>query len=87
MGQPLEVDIDILNCPHELLESIEDLQYTVEELQHCCGEKEKQNHELQQKLIKKEKEYNRKTQLLNDEISALRHTKVRIAKENIMKGN
>ena len=87
MGQPCEVDIDILSCPHELLESIEDLQYTVEELQDCCGEKEKQNHELQQQLIKKEKEYNRKTQLLNEEISALRHTKVRIAKENIMKGN
>jgi len=51
MGQPREVDIDILNCPHELLELIEDLQYTVEELQDCCGEKEKQNHESMMKFL------------------------------------
>ena len=64
MGQPREVDIDILNCPHELLESFEDLQYTVEELQDCYGEQEKQNQELQQQVMKKEKEFNRKILLL-----------------------
>ena len=86
MGQPREVDIDMFHCPQELLESFEDLQYTVAELQSFYGDCEQRNQHLQQQLLDKEREFNRRIQELNEELSTLRNTKVRIARENIMKG-
>ena len=86
MDEPREIDIDMFGCPQQLLESVEDLQYKVEELQSFCDDCEKQNQQLQQRLIDKEKEYSKSVRLLNEELASLRHTKVRIARENIMKG-
>ena len=86
MEEPREIDIDTFQCPEELLESIEDLQYKVEELQVYCQESEKKNAELQQLLIEKERDCKKRLNVSSEELSKLRETKVRIVKENVMKG-
>ena len=84
MGQPHKADM--FDCPQELLESVEVLQYTVEEIQSSYADCEMRNQQLQQQLIEKEKAFDKRIRALNEELSTLRHTKVRIARENIMKG-
>lgn len=86
MDQPREIDMDAVDCSAVLLESIEDLQYKMEELQCFCDDRERKNQELQQRLIDKEREYRKNMRLLNEELTSVRQTKIRIARENVMKG-
>ena len=86
MEGPREVDVDVFQCPEEVMESMEDLQYKIEELQVYCEEFAKKNQELQHNILMKEREYKQAVRKLNEDMAKLRSVKVHIARENVMKG-
>ena len=87
--EPREYDIDMFGafaCPDEVFESLEELQYKLEELQCTCDDYAKKNNQWQQIVIDKEKEHNDIVNQLKEEIDKLKKENLRISKERIFRG-
>ena len=76
----------MFQCPEDVYQSVEELQYRLEELRRFCDDCTKRNQELQKVQIDKEKECQKAIKNLTEEIAKLRDMKMHILRENIMKG-
>eukprot|EP00794_Sanderia_malayensis_P012131 gene12131-13384_t len=85
MEEPRELPLEMFQCSDEVLDSLEELQYKVEELQLFCEGCAANDEEMQRRQIDVEREHKKQVKDLNEELSNLRKTKLHILRENIMK--